>query len=242
MIDAIAIVVPVKNEAESLPGCIRGIQAAVARAGMEHPEVAVSVFFALDRCTDGSQRIIESAGYRAIESRSSGVGAARASGVAAALNSLGGIADHRMLVACTDADSVVPSNWLTHQIELAGDGADVIVGTVRPELDELDEERRQAWLDTHFDGQARGHVHGANLGMRANFYLAAGGFAALHEHEDVDLVARIAATGGHVRATDGNCVVTSGRLEGRTPGGYAGYLRNQLIPLAESSPVEQSVA
>jgi Glycosyl transferase family 2 len=242
MIDAIAIVVPVNNEAQSLPSCIGGIRAAIGRARTEHPEVSIVVCFVLDRCTDNSGRIIKSAGYWAVDSHRPGVGASRATGVSAALKALGGIAEHRILVACTDADSVVPSNWLTHQMDLADEGADVIVGAVRPKLDELDDERRQAWQDTHLEGQARGHVHGANLGVRAIFYLAVGGFASVREHEDVDLVTRVVATGGQVRPTEANCVITSGRLAGRTAGGYAGYLRDELIPLAESNPIEQSVA
>jgi hypothetical protein len=242
VIEAVAVVVPVNNEAQSLPACMASIRAAARNARTEQPELIVAVCFALDRCTDSSASIIESADFWAIDSYRSGVGATRATGVGAALRSLDGAADHRTLIACTDADSVVPANWLTHQIDLANEGADVIVGTVRPELDELDDERRRAWQDTHLDGQARGHVHGANLGIRANYYLAVGGFAPIREHEDVDLVTRVVATGGRVHPTDAICVITSGRLEGRTAGGYAGYLRNQLIPLSESSPVEQSVA
>lgn len=106
MIDAVVIAVPVNNEAQALPACIRGIREAVCRARDEHPEVTVSVAFALDRCTDGSGKIIESTPYALVESRQAGVGAARAAGVTAALRTLDGFADHRILVACTDADSV----------------------------------------------------------------------------------------------------------------------------------------
>jgi GT2 family glycosyltransferase len=242
MIDAIAVVVPANNEAQLLPSCIHGLRGAVFRARQEHPEVTVTVVFALDRCTDTSSEVIESGGYRWVESLRVGVGAARATGVAAALADLGTFAGHRILISCTDADSIVPSDWLTQQIELANGGADVIVGGVRPNPGDLDHERERAWELTHRDDQALGHVHGANLGIRANFYLAVGGFASVLEHEDVDLVARAVAAGARVRATGSNRVITSGRLEGRTEGGYAGYLREQLIPLAESSPVEQSVA
>jgi hypothetical protein len=131
------------------------------------------------------------------------------------------------------APTPIPSNWLVHQIDLANEGADVIVGTVRPRPDELDEARRRAWERTHLDGQARGHVHGANLAVRANFYLAVGGFAPLVEHEDVDLVTRVVSTGAQVRPTAATCVLTSARLEGRTAGGYAGYLRDELLRLGE---------
>jgi glycosyltransferase involved in cell wall biosynthesis len=242
MIAAVGVVIPVNNEEASLPACISGIRAAVLRAHQHYPEVPVVVCFALDRCDDNSAAIIEAAGFPYVRSNGVGVGAARAAGVTGALDQLGARANHTIWLANTDADSVVPSDWLIRQIYLANQGADVIVGAVHPNEAELDEERRHAWQLTHLDGQAHGHVHGANLGIRANVYHAVGGFAPLMEHEDVDLVTRAAASRAEVRGTAENDVITSGRLEGRTDGGYAGYLRDELIPLAESSPSEQSVA
>jgi glycosyltransferase involved in cell wall biosynthesis len=241
IIDSATIVVPVRNEAQALPSCIEGIRAAIAHAAREYPGVSVAVRFALDRCSDRSAEIIDSADFRWVESVQPGVGAARAAAVAAALGSLDCDPD-RVLVACTDADSIVPADWLTHQIGLANHGADVIVGAVEPDSAELDSERRRAWEVTHRDGQARGHVHGANLGLRASVYLEAGGFEPVLEHEDVDLVGRSIALGARIQTTEVNRVVTSGRLEGRTPDGYAGYLRDQLLPLASSLLDEQSVA
>jgi hypothetical protein len=240
-IDSTAIVVPVRNEAKSLPSCIAGLRVAIAHAGRDHPGVSVAIRFALDRCSDRSAEIIESAGFRWVESVRPGVGAARATAVGAALGSLGCDTD-RVLIACTDADSIVPADWLTHQIDLANCGADVIVGAVEPDRAELDSERLRAWEVTHRDGQARGHVHGANLGLRASVYLAAGGFEPVLEHEDVDLVTRATALGARLKTTEASRVVTSGRLEGRTPGGYAGYLRDDLLSLANALLDEQSVA
>ena len=240
-INSTAIVVPVRNEAQSLPSCIAGLRVAIAHAGREYPGVAVAVRFALDRCSDRSAEIIESAGFRWVESVRPGVGAARATGVGAALGTLGSDPD-RVLIACTDADSIVPPDWLTHQIDLANGGADVIVGAVEPNSADLDSERRRAWEITHRDGQARGHVHGANLALRASVYLTAGGFEPVLEHEDVDLVSRAIAIGARLKTTEASRVVTSGRLEGRTPGGYAGYLRDDLLSLANGLFGEQSVA
>jgi glycosyltransferase involved in cell wall biosynthesis len=241
VIDAVAVVVPVNNEGALLPACIAGIRVAIAQARHDHPEVAVKVCFALDRCSDDSAHILSSTGFQFIQSEVPGVGAARAAGAAVALRELGGFSPRRVVIACTDADSRVPAEWISHQIDLANEGADVVVGPVRPD-DELDDERRSAWAATHLNGQATGHVHGANLGIRANVYSAAGGFAAVDEHEDVDLVMRAAATGAIVVASDHHCVVTSARLHGRTAGGYAGYLRDHLLRLAPHAVVAESVA
>ena len=77
-----------------------------------------------------------------------------------------------------------------------------------------------------------GHVHGASLGIRADVYAAAGGFDAIAEHEDVDLVQRCRVLGANLHASASAEVLTSGRFIGRTPGGYAGYLRAQAETLA----------
>lgn len=106
-----------------------------------------------------------------------------------------------------------------------------MIGTVRPEFADLTPEQCELWLKTHTPGFPNGHVHGANLGVRADVYLAAGGFAPLAESEDNDLVDRLAGSGARLLAADSCEVLTSGRRFGRTPGGYAGYLRDQLIAM-----------
>ena len=82
-----------------------------------------------------------------------------------------------------------PPQWLTCQLALAQRGADVVVGTVRPDPSDLTAAEHRAWSATRVPGRPNGHVHGANLGIRADAYLRAGGFLPQDEHEDVDLVA-----------------------------------------------------
>jgi hypothetical protein len=132
-------------------------------------------------------------------------------------------------IANTDADSAVPPGWLLEQARLARDGADVVLGTVSPDVDDLDDDQARAWLNRHSGDRALGEVHGANLGMRADLYLAVGGFPALAEHEDVAFVERCAARGAEIVASDSCEVTTSGRRVGRTPGGFARYLRDDLL-------------
>lgn len=71
-------------------------------------------------------------------------------------------------------------------------------------------------------------MHGTNLGIRASVYRAVGGYPAIAEHEDVELVAAARAVGAREVATDACWVLTSGRTDGRTPGGYARHLRESL--------------
>jgi hypothetical protein len=70
------------------------------------------------------------------------------------------------------------------------------------------------------------HVHGANMGFRADVYWELGGFATLASEEDVDLVHRFEEAGRSIHRDVGISVVTSARSEGRAPRGFASYLRS----------------
>jgi hypothetical protein len=124
----------------------------------------------------------------------------------------------------TDADTVVPADWITHQLDLADAGVDVVLGTVRPDFADLSARHVAYWRATHHRGRPPGNVHGANLGVRASTYAEAGGIPDLSAHEDVALVRAARAIGARERASDVHEVETSGRLVGRTPAGYAAFL------------------
>jgi len=87
--------------------------------------------------------------------------------------------------------------------------------------------RRRAWAGRHQLRDGHPHVHGANLGVRGDAYLALGGWPALPTGEDTEL-ARRASSAGHLRIarTAAIPVVTSTRRAGRAPQGFSGYLRD----------------
>jgi len=221
----IVVVVPAHDEEELLAHCLASIDRARPHAG-----VPVDVVVALDDCHDGSSRVVRQFDALEVTLAAHAVGAARAAGVTAGLE-LGDDDFAAVWIASTDADSVVPDNWLRVQRELADAGADVVLGTVRPDPRDLSVGQLAAWRATRVPGRPNGHVHGANLGVRADVYARAGGFAPLVEHEDVELVARLRSDPDvDVRASDEADVLTSGRTTGRTPGGYAGYLLTAFPP------------
>lgn len=224
MIRRIGVVIPARNEEDRIARCLES----VSQAAVLTP-IPVSVIVVADGCLDNTARLAARAGAVVMEIDSSNVGTARAVGAAAA------IAMGADWLANTDADSVVPADWLTSQLELAAEGADVTVGTVRPDFTELTPAQCAAWIHSHRHGQALGHVHGANLGVRVQHYLRCGGYRPLPEHEDNDLVHRLATVCAVVETPRGQ-VVTSGRLVGRTGGGYARYLREELIQSAQAQP------
>ena len=130
-------------------------------------------------------------------------------------------------LANTDADCCVPDTWLLDQLAIAEMNVQAIAGIVsvdsfgehKPEV----AERFHTSYVIHPDGTHQ-HVHGANLGVRADAYLLAGGWSALHTAEDHDLWNRL-HTIGSLRASLGSVrVVTSGRRVGRAPAGFADAL------------------
>ncbi|QOD44407.1 glycosyltransferase [Clavibacter zhangzhiyongii] len=228
-IRAVAIVIPARDEEALVGRCIASVGVAAERA--RAAGVEVRVILVADDCRDRTAEVARAAGVEVIESAAGRVGAARARGVDAALAGWDG-AEAELWIACTDADSEVPPAWITSQLQLADAGTDVVVGTVRPELAGLSPAQVAAWQATRVPGVANGHVHGANLGVRADAYTAAGGFPAVVEHEDVDLVARLREAGARITASAAGEVLTSSRRDGRTPGGYAGYLHVALLERA----------
>lgn len=222
------VVIPARNEEARIDACLRSLAVAIAEA---RAVADVSVTVVADDCSDGTEAIVAShAGVRVLRSRGANVGLARAVGAHRE------IADGCTWLAHTDADSTVPPNWIVEQVAAAQAGVDVLIGTVRPNFDELTPEQVAHWRATHVRGRPNGHVHGANLGVRVSTYLAAGGFLPLLEHEDNDLVDRTRGVGSITLASDRAEVVTSGRLVGRTMGGYAGHLRAIRDALNEESP------
>ncbi|WOF23943.1 glycosyltransferase family 2 protein [Microbacterium betulae] len=233
-IAAVAVVVPVHDEEELLAGCLESLQAARVHLRRAHPAIDARIWAVLDACTDASAPIAEGSDVEAVQVAHRRVGAARASGVGLALDRFRALPLAQVWTAHTDADSAVPPHWLTHQVEQADAGADVVVGTVHPDFRDLSEQQVAAWLRRYTPGVANGHVHGANLGIRASTLVDAGGFSSAEEHEDVRLVSLARSRGARIVASDDAWVLTSGRQHGRTPGGYARYLREDLVAVPDA--------
>lgn len=229
-IDHVVVAIPAHDEEVLLGACLESV--ALASLAAQAGGADVQTWVALDDCSDRSEAIARDAGVRTITLTERRVGSARHAAIANALTLVGGIPMSSVWLAHTDADSVVPPHWLVHQLRLARDGADVVIGTVRPDFRDLTDGQSAAWWRTHVPGQANGHVHGANLGIRASTYLAASGFPHVPAHEDVALVAAARADGARIVASDAAWVRTSGRRIGRAPDGYARYLRDDLEALA----------
>lgn len=240
----LAIVIPARNEEEHIGPCLESLRASAlfARRTLGERTPRLLVVVVIDGSDDRTSAIARAFSdvivVEGVTSAQGNVGRARAAGVAVARDHFGDEPVAALWIANTDADSQVPLNWVARHIELADAGADVVLGTVRPNFDDLSRLQIHAWTQAHSDSQPAGRIYGANLGIRADVYGAAGGFAPIVEHEDVDLVNRARARGATVIETHDHEVLTSGRRIGRTPGGFAGYLRSQLSTPARSAYAE----
>jgi hypothetical protein len=222
----IAVVIPARDEQELLPRCLRSVQ--IARL-MLPCHVTSDLIVVTDQSTDGTFTIawdfVQGNGT-VVESEAGCVGTARALGARRALERYGG-ARHRCWLANTDADCQVPATWLQDQLALANAGFSAVAGVI--DVDSFAE--HESFVSERFrlsylipaDG-THPHVHGANLGVRADAYLQAGGWQDLFSAEDHDLWRRL-QSGRHKRVSDASlCVLTSGRRVGRAPLGFADAL------------------
>jgi glycosyltransferase involved in cell wall biosynthesis len=217
----IGVVVPAHNEQQLLPACVTGLRIAAAAAG-----VPVDLLVVLDACTDDSALAAAPAATLAIDARN--VGKARRAGFTELLERRPeGITDAQTWLATTDADTIVPSDWLVRMLSHAEAGWTVVAGTVRiTDWTGHSDVVRRSW-ESDYDGRDHHrHVHGANLGVRGDAYRRVGGMPAVAMSEDVAMVNALEAAGERVYRAGDLPVVTSARRRGRTRGGFAGYLRN----------------
>ena len=222
------VVVPAHDEAEHLPRCITAI--VTAGACLSIPVLVVVV---LDACSDRSAalagRFGEDVHFVEVDARN--VGAARAAGFAYTRSVYGikGSDESRIWCATTDADSRVDADWLVRQMDA---DADMVLGVVRvTNWRRVPAAAIRRYLAAYRAkardrGAGHGHVHGANMGFRAESYWATGGFATLATGEDVDLVRRFEEQGLRIHRDAESSVETSARQQGRAPRGFAAHLRS----------------
>jgi glycosyltransferase involved in cell wall biosynthesis len=221
-VSAAGVVVPAHNEEELLPACLAALREAAGSA-----RIPVQLLVVADACTDETAAVAAAHGAQVIRIRARNVGAARAAGLAALLRRTAGTDPAAVWLATTDADTVVPPGWLRRQVGHANEGWDVVLGTVTV-TDWAGHPAHTAAAFAAMYGFGEGphpHVHGANLGIRASAYLAAGGFKPLRTAEDHALMAAITEAGGRVLRANDITVETSARRQARAPRGFSHVLR-----------------
>ena len=240
MIRCVVVGVPAKDEEATVVDCL----ASIDRAARAVPDVGVVIVLAADCCTDATAlragRISRmTTPLAVIDGRWGTAGGARAAAIAHGLHVVGHVDAAQTWIATTDADTVVPPNWLSRQLEHAAAGADAVAGII--EL--RDDHHRSRVVELSFrsiysvdDGGSHEHVHGANLGVRADWYDIAGGFAAVGVAEDHLLWNALRHAGAQCLSTIDVRVATSARLHSRATGGFADTLRASIVSTADKAP------
>lgn len=227
---SVGVVIPAQNEQSSIQRCIRSVvRACDASNRCGNLWIAVVA----DRCTDQTsalaRRELQCRG-ETIECAAGSPGAARRIGAAAVMHRFRNEDPRLVWLANTDADTRVPINWIITHLEHADGDASAVAGIVELDTEELLPEIDRIFKASYTlspDG-THTHVHGANLGVRADAYLDVGGWSDVSVSEDHCLWTRLQHRGWRLNSPSASVVQTSPRLHSRAAGGFADTLRRQV--------------
>ena len=248
------VAIPVKDEEERLPACLRALARQRDRSGSLIPPPLIRVAIFANNCADQSADLARRLGrsfslaVRVVEARLppaiAHAGAARraAMDMAEAWLAEGGERDGVILT--TDADSQPAPNWIATNLSAFEAGADAVLGRV-----ELDEEgkllpdalhQRGALEDAyeklltelsslvdpleHNPWPHHATISGASLGVTCAAYNRVGRLPRVPLGEDKALIALLSRQDARIRYCPAVNVITSGRTKGRAPGGVADTL------------------
>jgi glycosyltransferase involved in cell wall biosynthesis len=225
---SIGIIVPAQNEEASIEACIASIRHSCEVAQLSEYWIVIVA----DSCTDDTlpraRRAVEGVG-EVLECHARSAGSARRLGVEAALAHFSRKDLSQIWLANTDADTLVANDWITVQLRLADTGIAAVAGIVK--LEEAGSlaahEIYRATYLTGVDG-THGHVHGANLALRADAYVDVGGWAHRALAEDHCLWDRLKHRGWRLSSPVSSVVITSARLIGRARGGFADTMKERI--------------
>lgn len=232
----VAVVVPARDEATSIVGCVLAIRRSLAVAALAGAIDRATIVVVAHRCTDLTAALARMAlvgiAHDVIEDdRSTTVGEVRRLGVGVALRRLQ--VEPRPAVAArtwilnTDADSRVGPSWVSDILRYGPAGNVAVVGMTSLRGALRSAAAREAYrqiIEAGVSGAEHDHVYGANLAVRADAYAAVGGFRGVPLGEDRVLVDALRAHGLPVARPRDLVVATSARRTGRAVGGLADLL------------------
>ena len=249
------VAIPVKDEEERLPACLRALALQLDRLGRPIPPTLIRVVVFANNCTDRSASLARKLGgglpldVRVVEARlppaAAHAGNARraAMDIAEAWLVEGGERDGVILT--TDADSQVAPNWIAENLAAFEAGAEAVLGRIdldgegkflpdalhrRGELEDTYERllTELSWLLDPLEHNPWPHhatISGASLGITRAAYCRVGRLPRVPLGEDKALIALLSRQDARIRYCPTVHVITSGRTNGRAPGGVADTLR-----------------
>ncbi len=239
-IEHVVVVLPAHNEEDRIAATL----SSVGRAADESP-VPVSIVVVLDSCTDSTADRVRTFPGSPYSARVSTVVAdvrrassARQRGLDHYVGDFGtcagGVPPNRVAVLSTDADTTVPCDWVNRHVTLLDAGFDAVAGVVELDSDDSGLERDRWWDEYRSgftDDGGHPHVHCANLAVRLEQLMSAGGFGHARRAEDIDLWRRLGMLPDtSLLQTRESVVRTSSRRVGRVDGGFATALQQFQRP------------
>lgn len=231
---AVGVVIPARDEEDSIVACLDSILAALDTCPDVHESWVVVVADCCGDRTAGLARERLDGRGKVIDCSAASPGSARSRGAAEVLAHFAGHSPTQVWIANTDADSSVSPDWISQQLRLAEQGLCGVAGIVRVSSVEGQDAAVMHEVLADYTINLNGthpHVHGANLGIRADAYIDVGGWSDLTVAEDHCLWRRVRAHGWPTIAAVSSVVFTSGRLHGRAIGGFADTLRRRVESL-----------
>jgi cellulose synthase/poly-beta-1,6-N-acetylglucosamine synthase-like glycosyltransferase len=213
---AIAVVIPAQDEEYNIERCIDSVRQAAHALSLP-----VWIVVIADDCTDQTiPRAMRALGQdgQVLECAPRSPGTARRWGCGAALRHFAGHDCTRLWLANTDADAYVPGDWLSQHLTLAMAGAAAVAGVTRLGAVPGYTSELLGFLSTGKvrDDNPEYQVCGANLGVRADAYVDAGGWSHVRVAEDHCLWSQLRRRGWPQIVSDSSVVMRCGRVRQRT--------------------------
>lgn len=248
------VAIPVKDEEERLPACLRALAHQRDWLGRPIPPALVRIVVFANNCTDQSASLARklagglSLDVRVVEARlplaAAHAGNARRAAMDIAETWLADGGERDGVILTTDADSQVAQNWIAANLGAFEAGADAVLGRIdldgegkllpdalhrRGELEDTYEGllTELSWLLDPLEHNPWPHhatISGASLGITRMAYCRVGGLPRVPVGEDKALIALLSRQDGKIRHCPRAQVITSGRTNGRAPGGVADTL------------------
>jgi cellulose synthase/poly-beta-1,6-N-acetylglucosamine synthase-like glycosyltransferase len=248
------VAIPVRDEEERLPACLRALAQQRDWLGRSISPRLIRVVVFANNCSDQSASVARalaecwSLNIRVLEARlppeAAHAGAARRAAMDLAEAWLVEGGDKDGVILTTDADSQVAPNWIATNLAAFEAGAEAVLGRIaldddckllpdvlhrRGALEDAYESllTELSWLLDPLEHNPWPHhatISGASLGVTRAAYNRVGGLPRVPLGEDKALIALLSRQDARIRYCPAVHAITSGRTHGRAPGGVADTL------------------
>jgi cellulose synthase/poly-beta-1,6-N-acetylglucosamine synthase-like glycosyltransferase len=248
------VAIPVKDEEDRLPACLRALAKQHDRSERPIPPALIRIVVFANNCTDHSASLVRSLGERwslnirvveaSLPPATAHAGNARRTAMDIAEAWLKESGECGGVILTTDADSQVAPNWIAENLAAFEAGPEAVLGRIaldgegkflpealhrRGELEDAYERllTELSWLLDPLEHNPWPHhatISGASLGVTRTAYCRVGGLPRVPLGEDKALIALLSRQDARIRYCPTAHVITSGRTNGRAPGGVADTL------------------